>query len=314
MEQHPIPQQISSYEFRLIGDMTLKQFAQLAAGIGVAFLFYVSPFPWYLKWPVIIFFASLGTAMAFLPFEERPLHVWILAFFKAIYSPTQFIWQKNPPRPEIFEEKPASLPSTPSQPVAPADRQKLNEYLSTLPSARTHLDESEEDFLGQIKNLFSSVPAPMVHPQPQPSAFKPTPEPVRLARPWVVEEVVPRAAPRFVPPTPTRQAAREARSVHQAKFAPEIPMPSIPEIPNLLVGMVLDAEGKMVEGAIIEIRDSKDLPVRALRTNKLGQFRIATPLPNDTYEMEIEKDGLEFDIFQVKLEGKIVMPIEMRAK
>ena len=33
METHPVPQNISSYEFRLVGDMTLKQFLYLAGGI-----------------------------------------------------------------------------------------------------------------------------------------------------------------------------------------------------------------------------------------------------------------------------------------
>ena len=36
MEQHAIPQQISNYEFKLVGDMTLKQFLKAAAGIVLA--------------------------------------------------------------------------------------------------------------------------------------------------------------------------------------------------------------------------------------------------------------------------------------
>ncbi|KKR52786.1 MAG: hypothetical protein UT88_C0021G0001, partial [Candidatus Woesebacteria bacterium GW2011_GWD2_40_19] len=38
MEQHPIPQNISSYQFRLVGDMTLKQFFQLAGGFLVGLI------------------------------------------------------------------------------------------------------------------------------------------------------------------------------------------------------------------------------------------------------------------------------------
>jgi len=38
MEQHPIPQQITSYEFKLVGEMTLKQFAKAAGGIILALL------------------------------------------------------------------------------------------------------------------------------------------------------------------------------------------------------------------------------------------------------------------------------------
>ena len=33
LQQHPVPQHIASYEFKLIGDMTIKQFAYLAGGI-----------------------------------------------------------------------------------------------------------------------------------------------------------------------------------------------------------------------------------------------------------------------------------------
>jgi len=51
MEQHPIPQNITGYQFRLVGDMTLKQFAMLAGGIIVALLFYYSPFPAFFKFP-----------------------------------------------------------------------------------------------------------------------------------------------------------------------------------------------------------------------------------------------------------------------
>ena len=78
--------------------------------------------------------------------------------------------------------------------------------------------------------------------------------------------------------------------------------------------MVLDNQGKIVEKAIIEIRDAGGIPVRALRNNRLGQFQIVTPLPNGAYEIEIEKDPLEFDIIKLNLTGKIINPIEIRAK
>jgi hypothetical protein len=88
----------------------------------------------------------------------------------------------------------------------------------------------------------------------------------------------------------------------------------MPRSPNLLVGMVLDPQGRIIEGAILEIRDSKGVPVRALKTNKLGQFRIVTALANDTYEIETEKRGYTFDIIKVTAKGEPVPPIEIRAK
>lgn len=73
MEQHPIPQQISSYEFQLVGNMTLKQFFKLAGGLLIAFLFYSTGLPFIIKWPLVISFAALGVALAFLPVNDRPL-------------------------------------------------------------------------------------------------------------------------------------------------------------------------------------------------------------------------------------------------
>ena len=70
----------------------------------------------------------------------------------------------------------------------------------------------------------------------------------------------------------------------------------------------------LVEGAILEIRNSQGIPVRALKTNKLGQFQIATSLDNDIYEIEVEKEGLSFDIIKIEAKGEIIAPIEIRAK
>jgi hypothetical protein len=78
--------------------------------------------------------------------------------------------------------------------------------------------------------------------------------------------------------------------------------------------MVFDNQGKIVEGAILEIRNSQGIPVRALKTNRLGQFTIATPLENDTYEVETEKEGYQFDIIKIEAKGEIIPPIEIRAK
>ncbi|MBX4206117.1 PrgI family protein, partial [Candidatus Microgenomates bacterium] len=93
MEQHPIPQQISSYQFRLVGDMTLKQFFQLAGGALISLLIYSTGLHPILKWPLIIFFFAFGAALAFIPFQDRPLEKWVIAFFRSIYSPTLYFWK-----------------------------------------------------------------------------------------------------------------------------------------------------------------------------------------------------------------------------
>lgn len=87
---HPIPQNVTNFEFHLVGDMTLKQFGYLAGGVGLAFLVFttLSTSQPILAWPIIIISALLGVAFAFLPIQERPLDHWVGAFFKAIFQPT----------------------------------------------------------------------------------------------------------------------------------------------------------------------------------------------------------------------------------
>jgi hypothetical protein len=93
-----------------------------------------------------------------------------------------------------------------------------------------------------------------------------------------------------------------------------IPMPDIPDLPNLVVGMVTDKNGGIVEGAIVEIQDKDGNPNRVLKTNQLGQFKTQTQLTNGTYLVVTEKSGKIFDRVTLNLSGKIVPPIKIIAK
>ncbi len=107
MENHPIPQDITGFEFKLIGDMTLKQFAYLAAGVITAWIIYSLPLWVYIKIPLAVAFAALGAAFAFLPIEGRPLDVMIKNFIKAAFSPTQYVYQKTGGK--LLEENPTAV-------------------------------------------------------------------------------------------------------------------------------------------------------------------------------------------------------------
>lgn len=96
IQQHPLPQDISAYRFRLIGDMTIKQFVSLGVGIVLAVIFYSSPLPFFFKYPLSFLFLLLGVGMAFVPVQGRTLDTWIIAFIRSIYSPTQFVWKQTP--------------------------------------------------------------------------------------------------------------------------------------------------------------------------------------------------------------------------
>lgn len=118
MEQHPIPQNVTTFQFRLIGDMTIKQFGYLAVGAILAYISYKLPLPFFFTWPMTLFFALGGFGLAFVPVEDRPMDVWVLSFFRNIYSPTLFIWEKSKPpvKPPVI---PKTIPPTSSLPVTP---------------------------------------------------------------------------------------------------------------------------------------------------------------------------------------------------
>jgi hypothetical protein len=100
----------------------------------------------------------------------------------------------------------------------------------------------------------------------------------------------------------------------QAQFSPDAAPPSPATIPNVIVGQVMTSQNKIVEGAILEVKDFQGRPVRALKTNKAGHFMIVTPLPNGKYQMSVEKEGLVFDPLNFEVHGTIIEPMAVKAK
>lgn len=318
VQQHPVPQHIASYEFRLVGDMTLRQFGYLASGTVIALIFYGTALPTFIKWPLIVFSGFLGFAFAFMPIGERPLSIWILAFIKAIISPSQFVWQKTSQKPDFFAPRSAQKALEKFSPPPP-DKTQLTQYLQTLPTGETKssLDQQEENFLKQIGQLFQLTGILTAAGSPTtsfaPTAPKPPPRwEIPVFKPSLVTEKTAPKEPKSVV-LPEKPGKLRGPAV-AAKTSAQLPLPAPPNRPNILAGMVLDKNGEIIEGAIIEIRDSQGMPVRALKTNKLGQFTIATPLEDGIYEIETEKEGYQFGIIKIETKGEIIQPLEIRAK
>lgn len=90
-----------------------------------------------------------------------------------------------------------------------------------------------------------------------------------------------------------------------------IPLTSVP---NVISGLVTDDGGTPIEGAVLVLRDATGIPVRALKTNKLGQFLSATPLANGAYTIEVESDVAAFKAVNLNLSGQIVSPIGLKGE
>lgn len=338
MEPHPIPQNVTSFQFHLIGDMTLKQFVYLATGSTIAYVLFVFVSPVYpiISWPLIIISAGLGIAFAFLPINSRPLDYWLGAFLKAVYSPTKRVWKKNNktfaqdplfssrfvtyisslyPK-EPLEQKTVSTAAETTAPKEPMPtpeelkktvdlaKEAQNLQMRIIQTERTlsHIKEEAQkpataaiDYSGQVNQVLADLQS-LVN---QASAIK------QQLGSVSGEEVKPQA----IPQPATKPVVKVI--VPQKTKATQIALTTFPNVVN---GIVKDLENNYLEGVVVVIYDKEGLPVRALKTNKLGQFSGATPLPNGTYKIEMEKDNFNFDVLQIELTGLVIAPLTITAK
>lgn len=298
IQQHPLPQDITSYRFRLIGDMTIKQFASLGICIVLAIIVYSIPLPFFFKYPIVFAFLVLGIGMAFIPVQGRSLDVWIVAFIKSIYSPTQYTWKRTPvstsgnetavptkennlsvtqpvsnARIEITEASPKQQsPATPIQPSQPLDipPQKTTPVEETTPVPKA-------DNLQQAPTPQETVPSPFSLPQPVSPKIQPSP----------VAQT----------PAPTTN----------------LPIPFTPTTPNTLVGLTLTPTGHILDSVMVEIKKD-NLTLRATKSNKLGQFMFARPLESGLFQILAEKEGFSFAPYSLELTGEIVKPLKIQAQ
>lgn len=344
MEQHQVPQNIASYEFHLIGDMTLKQFFQVAAGGLVALALYASPIPGIVKWPFILLSGLFGIALAFLPLEERPLSTWVLLFLKGIYAPT--LYKKAPGQTaEIFAPETAQTAAT-----AAPQTGETKKYLETPASTDqesglviSSFEERERSFLQKVLSVFQQIPIPLTNKphvyveenvvERQPGIQIPNLQMPKISKPFNTAQVWSAPPTQEVgqmpgfatlsggPSIPTAQpqpltapTALPQTITTPAHFVVTASPPLTPQTPNVVVGQVVDEIGNGVGGAILEIRDSQSRPARALRTNTVGHFLTATPLTPGAYQIIVEKDGYEFGSIDFTVNDQLIHPIEIRGR
>ncbi len=239
MEQHPIPQDITGFKFKLVGDMTLKQFGELAFGAVVAYVFYVSNWVPFIKWPLVAFFGLLGIALAFLPIEERPLDIWIINFVRAIYRPTLFVWKKDSGVIDYNTTVPTSAPANQTPPGVPIN-EDTQPQLSPWPYQKPGEEKgsiSENKNTSGPKSEEKGSPTLTVTETEEEKLSKPTAEenkePVIKEQVFVGEmpptitKVEPSAAPRpIVVPQPNNIPQGQSGPFSIPVAAPVAPQPS----------------------------------------------------------------------------------------
>jgi len=363
MEQHPVPQNITGFQFKLIGDMTVRQFLFLAGGILLGYIIFQFKIPDLVKWFFALSAGGAGFAFAFVPLEERPLDRWLVCFFKSAYLPTQFLWKKRAIPPEVLTAK-ISLtpPPTPETLRKEESTARVEEYLMTLPTAPVgELDKKEDSYLNQILSSFGekpqvsvAAPPPTIVQKPEEEFGKKTEEltnKITALQQELTKQTIPQE--RFleiqaqlstllgekerltkelvelkkklaekpleeaIKPTAIAQLAEEPRvKIVPPDIASKLGVPKPPSFPNAPSGVVKTQKGGILPSILVEIRNQEGTPVRALKTGKIGQFAVSTPLPNGTYTLHFEdpQGTFYFDIIELALTGGIVSPLEIFAK
>ena len=136
-------------EFKLVGNLTLKQFAYCLFGGGIAILAFTSPLNIFVKIPIMVFFGFLGFGLAFIPIDDRGLDIWLLNYIQAIYRPQRRIWARHPELPAYL-----TLDLSKPRPTSIIADHRLEKYLAD--ENKDENDEKTEANLAQIQSLLQS--------------------------------------------------------------------------------------------------------------------------------------------------------------
>ena len=161
--QHAVPQNIMDVEFKLIGDLTMRQFFYLMIFSGIAYAAWTFNVPIVLKWPIVIISVLLGLGFAFVPVEDRGLDEWIVNFFSAVYSENQKIWKKKPTSPSAFLHANISIVQQELITLAPTtSRRKLEQYLTHQQKDEKldALDLREQEYIEKVRAAYMSFEPP----------------------------------------------------------------------------------------------------------------------------------------------------------
>lgn len=356
MDNHPIPQDITNFQFRLIGEMTIKQFCFVVAGVVLAWLFLAIPLPLAIRVLLAGIVVIVGVSFAFLPIDGRPLDVMLLQFLKALLHPTQYIYQKNDAT--IQTVTPSPLPSTPKKKEAEPETRRTQPDEKAAQSAA--IIASQHQTQTPVANTTPVIPTPQpaeetLNTEEKKLQQETTMLATALAQAKKVEESQEQTktdatqahekvgdlekqlqqvmeekqqlekqlialqqqmtkngqqvfTPSVAQPTQTKRVKQIPRGMQVGTGTP-----LVPETPNLVTGIIKDARNNVLGNILIEVKDKDGNPVRAFKTNQLGQFAAATPLANGTYTISFEDPAGKqtFDSVEITAQGESLLPLEI---
>lgn len=309
IEGHPIPQDITGFQFRIIGDLTVKQFAYLGVGLLLGWLFLSIPLPFIIKAPLVIIFGGTGIFLAFVPIQGRPADTMLLLFFKAVLKPNEYTYEKQA-LPQVSSTQ--SVPGQTVQQVLPVSSatgtQQMDHVVETLTTelAQAKATEAKEAHTPQAEAAHEKV----LELERQLSNVMQEKQELEKQLLLLQKQLQEKQEQQVVAP-PTPIPAPATKQEEAVKITPTLP--ATPDAPNLVFGIVKDPRGNVLQNILIEVKDTEGNPVRAFKTNAQGHFASATPLLNGKYTITFEdpKGQQQFDTITITADGRVFPPFEI---
>lgn len=360
MENHPIPQDITGFQFKLIGDMTIKQFAYLATGVVSGWIIFSLPITSFIKLPISGIFILLGVGFAFFSLEGRPMDVMIMNFIRALFSPTQFVYQKTDARIETpriikMEESKTKID------------EKETSLLSSFSQLFSHQGTIQKPSAYEPKQILTATFQDQQNQTPKPQPLEEPVEEVQVEELKVEEEKLKKELKKVKEEEEKDKGTALSESAHQKALELEkllnetvfqkqqleeellnlrrrleesgkqvfkvseateesqnvrsvppslgiaVGLPITSEYPNIVSGIIKDPRGNPLGNILVEVKDKEGNPVRAFKTNPLGQFSASTPLTNGVYRIEFEdpQSKNKFEVIEFEAKGDVILPIEV---
>jgi hypothetical protein len=287
MEQHAVPRQITSFEFKLIGFFTIKQFVYLLLFAGFAVLFYflllpIKPFNFVIAGLVMAF----GAFFALFRYNERELDVWIKNLLSSLLAPSQYYYMKHNVAPDFL--KGIYVSGDDNLTLTHIDaQQKLAKYMD---SKKTGIVEPPGK-TQQIQTLLQ---------QPQVAVAQPaTPTPPETA-PNKVANTTQAQSPTSSPTTTAAEPSAAAKAKPEASMSGVVHNNRNEPLPNIMV--YINSEAGQV--------------VRILKTNHHGLFATFHPLPPGDYSINPKDLGGKyfFDTMNITVDEQQLSPLQIYSK
>lgn len=156
-QQHPVPQNVMEVEFKLIGDLTIRQFTYLLVFGGLIFLTLNLPLPVIFKYPLAIVEFFMGIGFAFLPVNDVPMDKWVANYIAAITKPRIRVWKHTSNLPYFLDLNTTQVKQDQanSSGTQPTQRKSIEELLENKKEApdfkdESDLDEREKEFMQNL--------------------------------------------------------------------------------------------------------------------------------------------------------------------